>query len=161
MRCRRKNLSKQWYKMQKIMFTFVWLPAVRNYSRGGGHLDLSLMSRVSLNGMILLAPLCDSLMPLLYTFNAGQRWGDRSQWYEHTQVHASRTGGRQGACNRSCLCMFFLKMVRWMVRCMYTPYYQVNPAPLSLRSSLISPHCTVTAVMYWWRMGCHTHTHTH
>lgn len=49
----------------------------------------------------------------------------------HPRVHANRKRGRHEACNWSRPWVFFLKMVRRWVRCIYTPCYQVDPAPFS------------------------------
>ncbi len=81
---------------------------------------------------------------------------------------ANRKGGRQEACNWSCVNMFFLKKVRWMLRCLQdTPYYQESHAPLSLHHYHWSLH--IAQWQHWcidggWGdccMNTHTHTHTH
>lgn len=123
--------------------------------------DVSLSAMMSL----LLALLCDSLMPLLYTLNAGQRWWIERRWCgREIELSNRRQGGRQEACNRSCVCMFFLKKVRWMLRCLQAaPCYRVNPAPLALHHQHWSLH--IAGWQCWWLTGwwvdAHKHTHTH
>ena len=104
---------------------------------------------------------CPSYIP----FNAGQRWWTKRRWRER-ELSNRRQGGRQEACNRSCVCMFFLKKVRWMLRCLQAaPCYQVNPAPLALHHQHWSLH--IAGQQCWWLTGWlvdankHTHTHTH